>query len=135
MTRLTILTLTSVLSIVALAASLSAKPALKDVAVVREGIISVGIAYEISEVCETIRARTFRGIGYLNSLKEHARSLGYTEAEIDAYVDDRAEKNRLEGMARARLADMGAVVGQADTYCSVGRTEISSGSAVGRLLR
>lgn len=135
MTKIGVLLLTASLATVAFSASLSAKPALKDVEYVSEGIISVGIAYEISQKCDSIRARTFRGISFLNGLKAHARSLGYTDQEIDAYVDDRAEKNRLEAIARARLSDMGAIVGNAATYCSVGRSEIASGSAVGRLLR
>ena len=120
---------------VMLAGNLSAKPALKDVAHVREGIIAAGIAYEISQQCGDISARLLRGYNYLNSLKDHARDLGYTEAEIDAYVDDDAEKDRHEGIARERLADMGAVTGQAATYCTVGRTEIARGSAIGQLLR
>ncbi|MEY1555061.1 DUF5333 domain-containing protein [Yoonia sp. R2331] len=125
----------STLAIVTVAGASSAKPALKDVAYVREGIIAAGIAYEISEECGDISARLFRGLSFLNGLKSHARDLGYTEAEIDAYIDDKAEKNRLEGIARARLADLGAVPGNAQSHCTVGRAEIAKGSAIGRLLR
>jgi len=135
MTRASILILTATMALVAFSASLSAKPALKDVAHVREGIITVGIAYEISERCDTIRARTLRGINFLSGLKNHARSLGYSDAEIDAYVDDSAEKNRLEGIARARLSDMGAVTGDAASYCTVGRGQIAANTSIGRLLR
>ncbi len=125
----------STLAIVTVAGASSAKPALKDVAYVREGIIAAGIAYEISEECADISARLFRGLSFLNGLKSHARDLGYSEAEIDAYIDDKAEKNRLEGIARARLADLGAVPGNAQSHCTVGRAEIAKGSAIGRLLR
>lgn len=135
MSKIGVLLVTASVAIVAFSASLSAKPALKDVEYVSEGIISVGIAYEISQQCDSIRARTFRGISFLNGLKAHARSLGYSDQEIDAYVDDREEKNRLEAIARARLSDMGARAGNAATYCSVGRAEIASGTAIGRLLR
>jgi len=135
MTRASILILTATMALIAFSASLSAKPALKDVAHVREGIISVGIAYEISQECGSIRARLIRGLNYLEGLKDHARSLGYTDAEIDAYVDDRAEKNRLEGIARTRLASMGAESGNSASYCTVGRSEMSAGSSIGRLLR
>lgn len=120
---------------VAIGGYATAKPALKDVAQVRDGIIAVGMAYEISEKCGTIRARTIRGINYLYGLKQVARDLGYSDAEIDAYTDDASEKRRLEAMARAQLAEMGAVAGQEATYCAVGQAEIAKGSAVGRLLR
>lgn len=117
------------------AGSLSAQTALKDVAHVREGIIAIGMAVEISDKCGSISPRTLRGINTLRGLQKHARDLGYSQAQIDAYVDDRAEKRRLEGIARERLADMGVVAGQESTYCAVGRAQISAGTAVGRLLR
>ncbi len=123
------------LSTVTIAGATSAKPALKDVAYVREGIIAAGIAYEISEECGQISARLFRGLSFLNGLKSHASGLGYTNAEIEAYIDDKAEKNRLEGIARGRLADMGAVVGDAQSYCTVGRSEMAKNSTIGQLLR
>ena len=93
------------------------------------------MAYEISQQCPTINARLIRGYNYLNSLKSHARSLGYSNAEIDAYTSDRAEKNRLEGIARSRLADLGAIAGQGDTFCNVGRAQMASGTPIGQLLR
>ncbi|MBE0413191.1 DUF5333 domain-containing protein [Yoonia sp.] len=123
------------LGLVILAGGLSAQTELKDVAEVRDGIIHVGMAYEISQECDGIRARTFRGIGYLQSLKNRARELGYSAEDIDAYVNDRAEKRRLEQIARDRLAALGAVAGDAETYCAVGRAQIDADTRVGWLLR
>ena len=124
-----------VLATVMSAGHLSAQTALKDVAKVRDGIIFVGMAYEISEQCSSINARLFRGLGYLQSLRRHARDLGYSEAEVDAYINDDAEKDRLEGIARAQLAQLGVVPGQEATYCAVGRAEIDANTRVGWLLR
>ena len=118
-----------------LAPAAQAQTPLKDVAYVREGIIAVGIAYEISEKCSSIGARTVRGLLYLRDLQSHARGLGYSQAEIDAYTKDKAEKARLEGIARARLADLGASDANPESYCVVGRDQIAKGTAVGRLLR
>lgn len=123
------------LATVMAAGSLSAQTALKDVPHVRDGIIYVGMAYEISRQCDDIRARTFRGLGFLNSLKNHARNLGYSEAEIDAYVNDKAEEQRLEQIARQQLADLGVVPGDAASYCAVGRAQIAAKTRVGWLLR
>ena len=124
----------------ALTLSASAWPAhaqtpLKDVAHVRDGIIYVGMAYELSERCDDLSARLFRGISYLNSLRNHARELGYSEAEIDAYVNDDAEKDRLEGIARTALADLGVIEGDEASYCAVGRAQIAANTRVGWLLR
>ena len=79
--------------------------------------------------------RPTREIEFLWSLEQRARALGYSSAEIDAYVDNDAEKDRLEAIARQRLRDMGGVEGNWETYCAVGRTEISRGSQIGQLLR
>ena len=117
------------------AAPAMAQVPLKDVAEIREGIIATGMAYELSEECGALSARTFRGLAFLNGLQNRARELGYTRAQIDAYIDDDAEKDRLEAIARARLAELGVVEGREATYCAVGRAEIAKGSQIGRLLR
>ena len=118
-----------------MATQASALPPLKDAAEIRDGIIAVGMAIEIGDKCDSISVRLLRGGVFLSSLKSRAEELGYSRAEIDAYVDDKVEKARLEGIARAQLADLGAVVGQGDTYCTVGRSEMEAQTAVGRLLR
>jgi len=108
---------------------------LKDQTEISEGLIAAAIAYEIGDKCDSINARLIRGVSFLNGLRDRAGELGYSDAEIEAYMDDRAEKRRLEAEARARLAAMGAVDGEWETYCAVGRTEIAAGSQIGRLLR
>ena len=132
-----ILTFTAmvVIATVSWAGSVSSKPALRDVDHIREGLISVGIAYEISEVCPNLRARTLRGLAFLNSLRSHARGLGYSNAEIETFVDDRAEQAALEATARERLRAKGAIAGDPQSYCMVGRSEIGAKSDIGRLLR
>jgi hypothetical protein len=122
--------------VLALAAGMAAaKPALREVAYVREGLIAAGMAIELGDKCDAVSVRLIRGYSFLGSLKSHARSLGYTSDEIDAYVDDRAEKARLEDIARARLRDLGVVDGEAETYCTVARAEIAADTPVGHLLR
>ena len=117
------------------AGAASAQTALKDVAHVRDGIIDVGMAYELSEHCDSIRARLFRGLGFLQSLKSHASELGFTDEEIDEYVNDRNEKKRLEAIARAKLVTLGVVEGEEASYCAVGRAQIAANTRVGWLLR
>jgi uncharacterized membrane protein len=115
--------------------SLSAQSALKDVQRVRDGIIHVGMAYEISRKCGSLRPRKFRGISFLQSLKNYAHELGYSDAEVDAYINDDAEEDRLEAIARQQLAHLGVVEGNEATYCAVGLSQISGNTRVGWLLR
>ena len=111
-----------------------ASAALKDERTISEGLIVIGIAYEISEVCPDIDARRLRGLNALLSLRSRARGLGYSNAEIEAYIDDDAEKDRLEAIARDRLARLGARRGDVAAHCAVGRSEVARGSAIGALL-
>ena len=108
---------------------------LRDEPEIVEGLISTAIAYEIGQRCEELDARTLAGINYLWSLEARARELGYSREEIDAFIEDEAEKDRLEALARQRLRDKGGIEGSWDTYCAVGRAEIAAGSQIGRLLR
>lgn len=107
---------------------------LKDVSFVSEGLITAGMAIEINDKCDSVSVRLVRGYNFLNSLKTHARNLGYTEAEIDAYINDAAEKARLESVARGRLADLGVVPSDPESYCAVGTAQIAAGTPLGRLL-
>ncbi|WP_308917539.1 DUF5333 domain-containing protein [Jannaschia sp. LMIT008] len=102
---------------------------------ITEGLITVGIAYEIAEVCPDIDGRRFRGLRYLLALRSAAEDMGYSAAEIDAFVDDDAEKDRLEAIARRRLQAKGARPGDPGSHCRVGMAEVASGSQIGRLLR
>ena len=114
--------------------ALADRPPLGQVEPITEGLITAAIVYEIGRVCEPVHSRRVQGIGYLLSLQAKARSLGYSREEIDAFVEDEAEKARLEAIARARLRAMGAIEGQPDTFCAVGRAEMARGSQIGALL-
>ncbi len=102
---------------------------------ITEGLIGVAIAYEIGERCDDISARRFAGINYLLALKREALNLGYSDEEIDAFIDNDAAQDALEAEARQRLRDLGAVSGQWDTYCTVGRSQMAGGTVAGQLLR
>ncbi len=129
-----ILVLTLGLTIGALPARANEVP-LRDVEYVSEGIIATGIAYEIGRVCPSLTARVLAGIFFLYELQSYAYDLGYSKAEVDGYINDKDEKIRLEAVARSRLAEMGAVAEQPETYCTVGRQEIAAQSQIGKLLR
>lgn len=101
---------------------------------VTEGLITVGMALELSENCDGLSARVVRGLFYLNGLKNRAKSAGYSDTQIDAFVDDKAEKAKLESIARSRLAALGVEPGNGASYCAVGRDQIAAGTDTGRLL-
>lgn len=124
-----------VLGFAVLAGATAANPEIGRVTHITEGLINTAIAYEIDRVCDSIDGRTIEGINFLWSLKQHASELGFSDDEIRAYVDDDAEKDRLEAIARDRLRALGAVEGEPETYCTVGRAEMSARTEIGRFLR
>jgi len=124
----------AILACLTLSLAAPANAALRDERTITEGLILIGIAYEISEVCPTIDARRLQGLRALLTLRSQAKSLGYSGRQIDAFVDDRAEKDRLEAVARGRLERMGARPGDVRSHCEVGLREVGKDSQIGRLL-
>lgn len=126
--------LAALLPIVAPGAVLAQATSLSEVPEITEGLVTAAIVYEIGRVCGPVDARRVQGIAFLLSLQAHARSLGFSQEEVEAFVDDDAEKARIEALARERLAALGAVEGDEASHCAVGRAEIVKGSQIGRYL-
>lgn len=102
---------------------------------ISDGLIAAAIAYEIGERCANVSTRLVRGLSFLASLRSEARRLGYSAAEIDAYMRDRAEKTRLEAAAWERFAALGGNRADSATFCAVARSQMAAGTQIGQLLR
>ncbi len=102
---------------------------------INNGLLAVGIADEIRNRCDSISARTFTALGFLNSLKREARDKGYSNDEINAYTKSNAEKAKMRKRGQAYLAQNGASTTDAASMCRLGRAEIAKRSQIGVLLR
>jgi len=80
-------------------------------------------------------ARMFVAWSKLNRLKSYAVSKGYEEPEVRAFMKDPVEKARVNAMAADYLTSHGAVAGNAESYCTLGREEIAKKSLIGQMLR
>jgi hypothetical protein len=116
-----------------MATSATANPG--DVTRVTEGIIAAGMAVELDDNCGDVSVRMLRGLNFLQGLKSALRDEGYSNAEIDAWIDDDGEKDRLEAIARQRLSDLGVRTNDPASYCTVARGQIDQDTQIGRLLR
>ena len=124
--------------VLAIALSTLAMPAaadLRDEADIRERLLIVGEAEALVRGCGAVRERRAVGIQYLWGIARMALAKGYTRAEIEAYVEDDAEKDRLRAIARERVAAKGGTPGDEAALCRLAQAEIAAGSPVGRLLR
>lgn len=124
------LTLIASLSVPALA-----KPSLRDVSVVEGGLFTISVADKIRRECGSISGRIFKARGKLKAMYAKAREMGYSEAEIEQYVNADAEKKRMRAKRDAYLRTQGVVKSDPATYCAAGRAEIGKSSQIGALLK
>jgi hypothetical protein len=133
MIKSTAIILTAGLAFTALSAQ--AKPSLRDVPEIENGLFAVAIADEIRDNCGTISARMVKALGVLRGLKAHANGLGYSDSEIRNYIESDTEKARMRRKGEAYLRQNGVSYTKPETFCSFGRKEIAKGSAIGVLLK
>lgn len=108
---------------------------LRDQKEVNDGLVIIAAADMIRKTCPTISARMLNAYGFMRSLKSIANDAGFSDRQIEAYVENKAEKARVEGIARAYLASQGVIPQVVETYCEVGRYEIERNSQIGVLLK
>ncbi|SEQ39764.1 DUF5333 domain-containing protein [Thalassovita taeanensis] len=137
--RMTLAVTTSVLLAMGasglVAGGANAKPPLREVSEIHDGLLAVGIADEIRKNCGSISARMFRAINYVEGLKGRARDLGYTEDEIKAYYKSDVEKARMRALGEAYLKANGVSRANPASFCVLGEAEIAKASLIGKLLR
>ncbi|PID35095.1 MAG: hypothetical protein CR964_01510 [Rhodobacterales bacterium] len=102
---------------------------------VHERLLTVSKAYVLAENCPELRERKFYLFTQAMKLQRYARGLGYTNKEISAYVDDKAEQARFRALAEPWAYAKGAVKGDAESFCTLGRAEIEQNTEVGAFLR
>jgi len=117
------------------AAGASAGAGLRAEADINTGLLDIAVAEKIQRECGNIGARFFRAQRYADDLKAMARERGYSEAEVDAYIDDDAEKAKMRERRNAYFEARGASNLDPASLCKLGRAEIAQGSRIGRLLR
>ncbi len=122
-------------ALMALPATAFAKPPLSEVKEIDDALYHIAIANEIAEYCSSISGRRMKAIGVMWGLRSQANELGYSDTEIRAYVESKAEKKRMRAKGEAYLAKQGVTYDQPETFCALGRAEIERNSAVGVYLR
>lgn len=102
---------------------------------VTEGLVLVAIGRRIVKGCDAIQPNRMRAFFFANGLKLRARELGYTDGEITAFIEDEAEKTRIDAMSDAWLKARRTHKTDTPGLCRVGSEEIARGTQLGRMLR
>ncbi len=101
---------------------------------INDALFEIAVANEIRKECDSISPRIFTAIGRMNALKAEARRRGYSDAEIDAYVDNKAEKQKMRARRNEYIRAQGAVPDDGPSLCALGEREIAKQSPIGALL-
>ena len=101
---------------------------------INDRLIAARIADRIRRTCPSIDGRLLYAYGEARKLKRYAEQKGYSAAQIDAFLDDKAEKARIYGVAEDYLTRKGARAGDPESFCRIGRDEIATNTIIGSLL-
>lgn len=108
---------------------------LQDEKAINDQLFIFAMANEIRKACDDISPRMFRALNFRNNLYSKARAKGYSDSQIDAYIDDKGEQAKMKTRGNRYLAQFGASLSNKPALCKVGRSEISKRSQIGSLLR
>jgi hypothetical protein len=109
-----------------------ALPPLSENTYINDRLIQARVADRIRKECGSIAARFAYAYSQARALKQYALDQGYSEAEIEAFLDSDAEKARVKGAAEAYLSANGAT--NEEGFCALGRAEIANGTIAGSLI-
>lgn len=101
---------------------------------INDRLIAARIADRVRRKCPTIDGRLIYAYAEARKLMKYARDKGYSQDQIDAFIDSKPEKKRIYGIADQYLAANGAKPDDAESYCRIGRQEIAKKTVIGSLL-
>jgi hypothetical protein len=93
------------------------------------------ISDEVRKRCDRIEARWVRVANEAFRLERYALGLGYSQDEIQTFLDSREAKARWFRDRDAYLNSNGATRDDPESYCRLGEAEIAANSTIGFLLR
>ena len=99
---------------------------------INDRLIAARIADRIRTECGSIDARLVYAWSQARALKKYAEDKGYSAAQIDAFLDSKADKKRIYAIADDYLKRNGAT--NEAGYCALGRAEIANRSIIGSML-
>ncbi|CAM3043206.1 hypothetical protein SAMN04488021_10116 [Paracoccus aminovorans] len=101
---------------------------------INDRLIAARIADRVRRTCPSIDGRILYAYGEARKLKAYARRQGYSNAQIDAFLDSKDDKKRIYAVAEDYLKRKGAKSGDPQSFCAIGRQEIANKTIIGSLL-
>lgn len=124
----------SIATLAALTGPAAALPPLSQERHINDSLVQARVADVLRKGCPTLDARLVRAFSEARKLKRYALDQGYSESQIDAFLDSRDERRRIYAEADRYMVANGVVNGQPDTFCRLGQQEIERKTIAGSLL-
>lgn len=102
---------------------------------IENGLFTAALIAHIADTCDTLRGpgRASR-VAFFLGLYRQARAMGFSRAQIENYVNDPAERARMQRLVHRHLERQGVSPTDPAAVCAFGRQEIEKRSPVGRRL-
>ncbi len=121
-------------SLVAQAVAAQTPPPINEEQHINDSLLAAAVGAMILRDCSTIFPRYLVIKGKVDALEEYALGQGYTEEQIEAFLDDKDERKRMRKLANTYLRDHGVVKDDPETFCALGRDEIAKGTLTGEMI-
>ncbi len=115
--------------------SAAAHPPLREVPEIDEEVFYIAVADVIRKECDRIEARILRAINRMLELNARAQELGYSDTQINAYLDSDANKERMRAKGRELFESRSINPQKPEDLCQMGLEEIKNQTRIGALLR
>ncbi|MDD7970133.1 DUF5333 domain-containing protein [Roseinatronobacter alkalisoli] len=110
--------------------------ALRGNAEIYNGLFTAALLKHIVDTCPDLQGpNRLQRVSFFMGLYNRARGMGFTRAQIEAFVDDKTEQQRLQGVVDGYLTQAGVDPSNTQAVCTYARAEMADRSALGRRLR
>lgn len=106
-----------------------------DEADINQGLVYIAAADKIRRECSSINGRMLKAQRYANALRQVARDRGYSDADIDAYLDSKEERAKVRAQRNVYFETQGASNLDPESLCTLGHAEIAGKTQIGYMLR
>lgn len=110
-------------------------PQLRNDQHIQSRLLAASIGYEIQKACPAISPKWFKVLREKLALEAYARKAGFSRKTVKAYLGSADEQERMRRLVDGYLEQAGVDPASSESYCALGRSEISRKTFIGSLLK
>ena len=102
---------------------------------INDQLLLVSVVDKINRGCGSLKVKFFKAQAFVRDLKAEAQARGYSKAEVNAYIEDKAHRAAMRKRRDAFFVSNGASSTDPQSLCAFGHAEIQKQSQIGVLLK